>query len=207
MTLILTTLTTKGAVIAADRRMTATHKQTGAFTVLSDEVIKIFCGPDIAIARVGGYDAATQSPAKLIHSWLAQTYRPDLDFHDQMQSFWTDHFQAGDKGGFVAVAYRNHQAESFRFDGQNEPIYASVGDRGHAKLQLNGSGNQVAGRIIDQEHPSIAEMNLQQLAQLSKDIIKKTHTEMAQHQPVHVTVGSKCQVAVIDDHGAALLDV
>jgi hypothetical protein len=118
-----------------------------------------------------------------------------------MNQLWSDQFHDGHNGGFVAVAYKDNVAESFRFDGANDPIYTRVSDDGHAKLQLNGSGNIAARQIIAEQKPALATMDLKEIAAYSTDIILRTHNAMA-GQHTKVSVGKTATAVIIEDQGA-----
>jgi hypothetical protein len=73
-------------------------------------------------------------------------------------------------------------------------------------LQFNGSGNQIARQLVQQERPKIATMSLPAIAQLSAGLIRRTHDVMNAQGPAMVTVGPNALVAIIDDKGAQMVE-
>ena len=205
MTLIIATLTPRGAVLVADRRTVTTNYKNGQTFVLSEVTEKILIGPDIAIAHMGGFKTAESSPRDIIEHWISSDYSTEQPFRDQAAALYEEHFKAGENGGFVAVCYRKGSAESCRTNIDGKLEYDHLAEPRRARMKFNGSGNQVAGALVDMIKPPLAAFDLPDVIEYSAFLITATHSVMKYSKTDEPTVGSEVIAAVVDYRGAHLV--
>lgn len=205
MTLIITTLTPRGAVLAADRRTQATDNKTGNHYVLSESTEKIIIGPDIAVAFMGGFETAKTSVRDELEHWVTSTYSPKQPFRDQAEALYEQYFKNGDHGGFVAVCYRGDGAASARTTIGGGLEYDQLTEPRRARMKFNGSGNLIAGDLSDMIKPPLAAFDLPDVVEYSVFLISATHSVMKYAKKNEPTVGNVVIAAVVDYRGAHLV--
>jgi len=205
MTLIITTLTPRGVVLAADRRTVATDIKTGKKFVSSEATEKIIIGTDIAVAHTGYFETATTSPRDIIEHWVMSTYSSELPFRDQAEAFFEEYFKNGENGGFVAVCYRNGKAECCRTNIEGELDYDHLKKPRQFSMKFNGSGNQFAGDLVTMSNPPLAAFDLPDVVEYSAFLISATHSLMRYAKKSEPSVGHSVIAAVVDYRGAHLV--
>ena len=204
MTLIITTLTPRGVVLAADRRTRSTDNKTGKKFVSSEATEKIIIGTDIAVAHMGGFETSKTSPRDVIEHWVTSTYSIDLPFRDQAAALYEEHFKNGENGGFVAVCYRAGRAECCRINTEGELDYDHLSAPRQFSMKFNGSGNQIAGDLLAMSNPPLAAFDLPDVVEYSAFLISATHSIMKYAKKSEPSVGNSVISAVVDYRGAHL---
>lgn len=205
MTLIITTLTPRGVVLAADRRTVSTDNKTGKKFVFSEKTEKIIIGSDIAVAHTGYFETATTSPRDILEHWVKSTYSTELPFRDQAAALYEEHFKNGENGGFVAVCYRNGKAECCRTNMEGELDYDQLTAPRQFSMKFNGSGNQLVGDLVAMSNPPLAAFDLPDVVEYSAFLISATHNLMKYAKKSEPSVGNSVIVAVVDYRGAHLV--
>jgi len=205
MTLIITTLTPRGVVLAADRRTLAKENERSNSLVLSDATEKIITGPDIVVAHMGGYDAKITNARDELEHWVTSTYVTSKPFREQAEVLYEQYFKAGQNGGFVAACYRNGVAECCRTNVDGELQYDTLTEPRRAQMKFNGSGNLTAGKLVDMSGPPLAAFDLQDVVEYSSFLITATHALMKYAKKDEPSVGNSVIAAVVDYRGAHLV--
>lgn len=205
MTLILVTLTHRGAVLASDRRTMYHNSKTGNDLALSDRAEKVLVGRNIAIAVVGDNHDSRKTGRDIIAEWLAKIYDSNRPFTEELNRLYHEHFTQDAFGGFVAITYADNEA-IVGFTTKTEGLqFQSVADQGKAKLKFFGDGNQIAGDLVDLAKPPLEAFELSDIVNFCAFIIQSAHTVMRYRLVGTPTVGHDVMAAVADWSGASLV--
>lgn len=205
MTLILATLTRRGAVLAVDRRTLSYNRVTQKDTILTEQAEKLLVGKNIAIAVEGHNENSKHTGRDIITAWLDQSYDAEHAVQEQLLRLYEAKFASGRYGGFVAITYANNTA-SVAFTTTDKGLqFQATTDKGNAKLKFFGSGNQIAGQLVDLVKPPLEALELQEIINFSVFIIQSTHAVMKYRQAEFPSVGHDVMAAVVDQSGSSLI--
>ncbi len=205
MTLIISILTPRGAVLAADRRTIATPNKGGEKFVLSDSTTKILVGQDIAIAVLGNQSNGPLNSARMIELWIKKDYRPSEPLQDQLKNLYHNISEKLPRSSIIAVRYQVGRAESYEMYTEAEPVYTSITSNEIATLRPYGSGVEVATKFIDLYRPPLATLDLQKLVDYSAFLIRTTHGLQYFGSAAEPSVGGGVSAAVCDSTGAQMV--
>ena len=205
MTLILITLTRRGAVIAADRRTLTFNNATQKEAVLTEHANKVIASSNIAMVVKGDTKGSNQTGEDVLGKWLRDSYNAKSDFEQQLTTLYNDKFKNGELGEFIAIALDNDQYATCSVSAKNGLEFQKLPSDKTTVLKYFGSGNLIASDLVNLIKPPLDGFNIQELVNFSTFIIQSTHAIMFYQKSRFPSVGSGVSVAVITKKGSKLI--
>ncbi len=207
MTLILTAVTHRCAILAADRRTMAFNKKTGGEFVLSDKAEKLLVGQNIAVAVMSDADDSRATGRDILARWIQEDYDPERPLREQIEALHVREFSAGSKGGFVAVQVSDREAQFARTlpEGGMQFDAFEPGEPKGGKLKFAGSGSEIATQLVELIKPPLSAYDTAELVDLCAFLIRSTHSVQRFAKRDEPKIGADIAAAVLTPRGVELV--